>query len=294
MLVKYWLPKLDKYSTFSMRLLQIWSEFMKTFLKHAASSFAFNKGAQETKRVCQPFLDRLGFENFYYARIKRNGELVFLTNHVKFAMEYWEDGRPLETGFDEPTPKIQSLAMTWNDIIDQSTLNFCADQGCYDGFSFIDRYHDTLLLASFMRSSPDDNVNDFYINHAQEMRCWVRNFERSNRHLINHAAQNPLVLPESYLSPQRHAFYPDRSIQLIYHGIKGKLTFRELDCLHLHGRGFTAPHIASLLELSPRTIQTHLEAVKSRFGLTSRNDLATLAYTSPLVQTYSPRICGEC
>ncbi len=267
---------------------------MKEFLHQVASSFAFNKGAQEIKRYCQPFLDRLGFEHFYYARIKRNGELIYITTHVQFAMEYWEEGLPFKTGFDTPAPKIQSLATTWNKIIDQPTLNFCSAHNCYDGFSFIDRYYDTIQIASFLRSSPSDNPDDFYVNHLQEMRCWVRSFEQSNKQLINYAAQKPLAIPQSYIASEQHAFYPKRSIQLSYKAISGKVTFRELDCLYLLGRGFTVINIASLLELSPRTIQTHLEAVKNRFGLYSRDDLAAFAYANPILQTYSPRISGNC
>lgn len=205
---------------------------MKNFLKQAENSYVFNKGAKEIKRFCQPFLDKLGFANFYYARVKRNGELIFLTNHVKFAMEYWEDERPFRTGFDEPTSMTQSHATTWNGFIDQNTRNFCEAHGCFDGFSFIHRYYDTLVIASFQLSSPKDNANDFYVSNMSEMQCWVRNFERNNKHLINHAAQKPLVLPKNYLTPEQHAFYPDRSIQENYKGIKGKLTLRELDLVY--------------------------------------------------------------
>jgi len=263
---------------------------MKEFLRHAETSFAFNKGRQEIKRILQPFLDKFGFENFYYARIKRNGECIYLTNNVKFAMNYWEEGLPFKTGFDKPSPTIQNLGMTWSHLIDEPTRNFCEYHNCYDGFSFIDRYYDTLKISSFLRSSPDDNSHEFYLNNIQEMRSWVRNFEHKNGQLIEHCLQNPLVLPKSYVIPQKQAFYPKRSINITYNGLTANFSFRELDCLHLLGKGFTIPKIASLLKISPRTVQTHLDAVKNGYGLTTRDDLASFAYTNQLLQTYLPRI----
>lgn len=266
---------------------------MENFLRKAALSFCFNTAAKEINRLCAPFLNKWNFKNFYYVRITRKGELVYLTNHVDFAIDYWQAGLPLRTGFDKSSKEVQSFSLQWDNVLDKTILDFADAQRCYDGFSFVDRYHDTIRFASFLRSCPSENASQFYLGQHDELRFWLREFEWKNRQLIRHAEQNPMVLPKSYLEPQKEAFYPERTVSLKYRTIQSKISFRELDCLHLHSRGFTGPRIASLLGLSSRTVETHFESVKNRFGLSSRDELAQLAYTNPLIQTYSPRLSGS-
>lgn len=262
---------------------------MKDFLRQAEKSFAFNQGASEIKRFTQPFLDKFGLQNYYYVRIKRNGECIFLTNHLDFAMGYWEAELPFETGFDKPSNNQQRQGLSWRHLIDEPTRRFCEYHDCYDGFSLIDRYYDTLQISTFLRSRPTADADGFYLNNLEEMRTWVRHFEEQNDVLIKHCLGDPIVLPQSYLLAQKNAFYPTRTLNISYNGLTAKITFRELDCICLLSRGFTIPKIASLLTLSPRTVQTHLESVKNYFGLHTRDDLAKFAYSNHVVQSYIPR-----
>lgn len=261
---------------------------MKNFLRTAKSSFCFNDGAKEVTRLYQPFLNRWEFKNFYYVQISKTGELVYLTNHVDYAIEYWEEGLPLRTGFQEVCKGRQSFSGLWEESLDQEILDFAASNRCYSGFSFVERYPDSIQFASFLSSSPREG--QFYLKNQGSLRCWVREFVRKNRGLIGHAKQKALVLPSEYLAPEKAAFYPKRTLDLCYSGIKSQVTFRQLDCLHLYCRGFTYSHIAELLALSPRTVETHLEAVKNSFGLGSRDELAALAYGNELIEQYSPRL----
>lgn len=134
-----------------------------------------------------------------------------------------------------------------------------------------------------------DDPGGYYLQKKEELTCWLRDFEWKSRHLLRHAQDNPLVLPAEYLASEQQAFYPERTVELCYRNIRAKVSFRELDCLSLHAKGFTWPHIAALLGLSVRTVETHFASIKNHFGLISRDELAHLAYSSPLIQKYSPR-----
>ncbi len=263
---------------------------MKDFIKTANCSFSLNTGSKEISRISGSFFKEWDIENFYYVRISKKGELVYLTNHVDFCMNYWEAGLPLRTGFNESAKAVQSYALAWGDFIDEGIRSFAETQHCYSGFSFVDRYHDTIQFATFFRSSPLDNPSQFYLKNKEVLQCWLREFEWKNRKLIKHAEQNSMLLPQSYFLPETQTFYPERTVKLSFRNIQSKISFRELDCLHLHCRGFTCSHIAYLLGISPRTAETHLESVKNRFGLSSRDELAALGYANPLVQNYSPRL----
>ena len=197
---------------------------------------------------------------------------------------------PLYTGFAEAPHEVQSITCLWEGNLDSQFIDYGKSNGCFDGFSFADRHYHTVQFASFMRSYPEDNPDQFYGKHQNTLRCWLRKFERDMRHLIREAEDKALILPEEYVAPQEEAFKGERTIKVSYRSIQSKITLREMDCLYLFCRGFTCPYIANLLGLSPRTVETHLESVKNRFGLFSRDDLAALAYANPLIQAYSPRL----
>lgn len=263
---------------------------MIDFIREAKTSFSFNSGAKEISRICQPFLNSWNFENFYYVRITRKARLIYLTNRVDFAMDYWEAGLPLRTGFDDSLTEAQNYTVLWESVLEKEILKFAEAKHCFNGFSFVDRYYDTIQFISFLRSSPRENAYEFYLKNEHVLRCWLREFEWKNRSLIKYAEQNAIALPKAYLATEKEAFYPKRTVNLRYRNIQSKISFRQLDCLFLYSRGFTHCHIANLLGISQRTIETHIEDVKNRFGLSSRDELASLAYADALVQAYSPRL----
>lgn len=263
---------------------------LREFLVKASTSFCFTAGAKEIARICKPFLTKHSIKNFYYLRLTKKGELVFLTSDVDYAMNYWEAGLPTRLGFSEPMQRVQNYQLLWGSWnLDKEILDFTKTKGCYDGFSLVNRYHNAVQGATFFREHPVDSPSSYYLQHKDELNCWLKNFEYSCRHLIQHAIENPMILPAEYLASEQQAFYPERSVEFSYRGIQSKVSFRELDCLYFHAKGFTWPHIAELLGISIRTVETHCNSIKNHFGLSSRDELAHLAYSSPIIQGYSPR-----
>ncbi len=263
---------------------------LENFLQEAKHSFCFTEGANEINRICKAFLDKHDIANFYYIRLTKNGELVFLTNNVPYAINYWEEGLPTRTGWNEAGAKVQNYTILWEEWkLDKEILNFSKASRCFNGFTFANRYHNVIQAVTFFRKYPIENAAEYYLKHKDELQHWIQNFQYNCRNLIGHAIDHPMHLPKEYFASEQKTFYPVQTVECHYRNIRSKLTFRELDCLSLHAKGFTWPHIASLLDLSVRTVETHFSSIKNRFGLTCRDDLSHLALSNPLIQAYSPR-----
>lgn len=56
------------------------------------------------------------------------------------------------------------------------------------------------------------------------------------------------------------------------------VTKRELNCLALIAKGYTMKGVALRLNISPRTVETHLRNLKEKFGFSSKNQLVSLWY----------------
>lgn len=262
---------------------------LESFLREAANSFCFTEGAKEITRICKPWLDTHGFSNFYYISLTRTGDLVFLTSQVDYAMNYWAEGLPTRTGWNEADAQEQNYSIVWNSSnLDKNILDFSTSSHCYDGFTLANRYHNVIEAVTFFRKAPLDNAAHYYLKQKEVMRSWTTDFQLKYRNLIRHAKEHPMRLPQAYFASETKTFYPDRAVEVRYRGIAASVTFRELDCLSLHAKGFTWPHIAAILNLSLRTVETHFASIKNRFGLTSRDDLSHLAMVNAKVQTYTP------
>ena len=64
---------------------------------------------------------------------------------------------------------------------------------------------------------------------------------------------------------------------------RGVLTVREHEILELLASGLAQGAIATQLEISPRTVATHIERILAKLGVRSRAQAVALAYRDALV-----------
>ena len=67
-------------------------------------------------------------------------------------------------------------------------------------------------------------------------------------------------------------------------GPDGQLTEREFEVLRLVGQAFTNEAIASALDLSVKTVKTHVSAILSKLGAADRTEAAVLAWREGVVR----------
>jgi|GEM_PF-5863138 len=107
-----------------------------------------------------------------------------------------------------------------------------------------------MQFASFNRARPLENSRQFYFENQEIYSCWLREFEMKQRNLIRQGELSPMLLPEEYLAPEKDSFYSTRKMELNHRVIHSAISFRELDCLYRHTKGFTSPRIGYPLEPS--------------------------------------------
>lgn len=66
---------------------------------------------------------------------------------------------------------------------------------------------------------------------------------------------------------------------------KEKLTRRQVDCLYHITKGFRSKEIASKLNVSPRTIEHHIEVIKKKLRCYTRADLVAQALQMPEIKS---------
>lgn len=65
-----------------------------------------------------------------------------------------------------------------------------------------------------------------------------------------------------------------------------QLTTRELECLFYVLKGKTSKHIGKTLNISYRTVETHMSNVKSKLNIRNKSELIEKAIESGYIQIY--------
>jgi len=101
-------------------------------------------------------------------------------------------------------------------------------------------------------------------------------------HVVNMAGENLDIVPGSYHVLHLMAEYYlirfvalDRAVNGLYH--PPNLTPRELECLNWLVKGKSDYEISLLLPVSVRTVNTHIENIRKKFGVTTRTQAVALA-----------------
>ncbi len=76
-------------------------------------------------------------------------------------------------------------------------------------------------------------------------------------------------------------------------GNHSKLTDREMDCLFYLLRGCTGKQIAKQLNLSPRTVETHINNIKLRLGCENKSDIIEYALLNGYLNYIPEKIIAE-
>ncbi|MCF6776715.1 LuxR C-terminal-related transcriptional regulator [Thiotrichales bacterium 19X7-9] len=134
------------------------------------------------------------------------------------------------------------------------------------------------------------HMMNFYINHLKLLRRFITYFKNELVPNLQLEKEKLLITPYLIQENVKHQIDNDNqrfnqflnqtkikafNLEGQYHGIS--LTARELDCLYEIGKGFTMKEVAKNFNISPRTIETHLNHIKDKLSLTTKSDLINFA-----------------
>lgn len=156
-------------------------------------------------------------------------------------------------------------------------------------FSYIKKEDKFIDIYLFGADKNNLDTVDFYFNNLDLIRQYTRYFHHTASDLVALADTNRIDIPKRLKKTYHQAFEKaqlarnDDSYQSSYfsssdHSIilneeKIAFTSRELSCIKLLLKGFTAKMIAKNFALSPRTIEQYLEKIKVKLHCHSREQL---------------------
>jgi len=227
-----------------------------------------------TLDICRPFFKKSGLNAFSYSRVFKDGSRC----------ELWTDAAAFEHTFHKAryivgayTPQyfqknerysfLENKIESYPHELRDRYVHQLADQRKYfdhgNCFSVINRQEEFCEYFLFYSSTADRAAINFYLNHLDELEAFCEYFLQAAEHLISEA--------EKYRIPTTNrCAQTSRSKQ---ETLAERMTSRERDVARLLITGATIKDVGIALSISPRTVESHVENMKIKYGCSRKSML---------------------
>lgn len=250
--------------------------------KHKLYSFYETINAK-LQDICKPLFNCTEITYFEYISFASNGDISFINTNggwLKRSLEESIDVDPEHRNFCAAGKFIDYAQ--WNNLSLDKTklLSQMREFNIWNGFSVNEVEEDRYNIYSFATKNANNQYTGFYPNHLNLIHTFIKYFKFSFQEYINQL-HNEFIISAPPLPEHEHvsvfasqydslsAFFKKESYKT--QGIK--VTDKELVCLDLLSQSLSIKEIAKFLGISPRTVETYLNAIKNKSGLHYKTDL---------------------
>lgn len=261
-------------------------------MKAPLSAYQFNKAlAPVLETIGAPLLKSFGINHFGLIKVNNQQSMLRIANHDKWNQIYTQEKfyNDLEMyGMSSiPMNGSRRRILTGNPTSKHEKILYEQDL-----WNFLLLYERTEKEGSFFFFGTDRNnqsVLDYYINYPNVFEHFVFYFKEHLAPFLKieenkciKLSINPLTGEKNNSKQIMDEFYHQTKISKFYLGENFKninLTKREADCLFHLIHGQTTKEIARSLNLSPRTIESFINRLKSKTGISNKSLLSQKLFT---------------
>ena len=262
-----------------------WKEILEQYIE---------RYSDEIGKVTKPLRERFGIEYFTYHRIDDKGNHTVLVDRPDWAERYVADKLFLQDPYLREPSVYQSGICPWSSYGDeefQQTVKQAAKETLSSDTTIIviEKEKNPVEFLGFAASNKS-HLASIAFNHPSLLRAFGAHFKKQLSPILSQMGEEPGFLPElkgedyyigSPIVPELDkkanlAFLADLGLQKELEQIF-QLSSREKECLHFLVKGKTAKETAALLGLSPRTVESYLDHIKTKWGCWSKQELFEIA-----------------
>lgn len=266
-------------------------KFFKTVLQYNQDN------TERIENICAPLKELFGITSFAYCRIFNEGRYILISNcpiYKKMALYY---DYVLNTKFFRTQPPYFSIyelyKIIWPENTEDEFIEGLYNEGICHNFNLLRENGGTCEYYFFGASKDFPLLKDFYVSHTHVLEDFITYFHRVGRDLIESSDVTrqgtfPYVrdtypqiknvfertTPWEKKIDEFNALLNSKIQEEIYETAKrNSLTPRELQCLAPLSTGKTAKEIARILNIGPRTVETHINNIRLKTGCQNKSEL---------------------
>ncbi|MDF2868078.1 MAG: hypothetical protein K0S11_1548, partial [Gammaproteobacteria bacterium] len=271
-------------------------------ISNLKQSVALTTG-NDIAQICQCINDAFGITYFSYVKAYEDGTHFCIANTPSWLELFYSKLLDKTCAFARGSNLYGSGNVLWTTLNQQHIYGPAKEYFNIDnGITLIRQTKEACDFYCFGSKPDNHTIINFYLNNLDILQHFILYFREKGKSIIEKAELDRQILPVFQrnlpkqldytfeVAPQiRAKFLADLSLEQ-YILANVYLTKRETQCLWLLSKGQTAKDIGKRLGISNRTVETHLQHLKTKTNLARKSDLvsfATLEQNYQVLSQYS-------
>lgn len=253
---------------------------LKTPFKHGA----------DIEQICSPLFSSTNIDFMEFVRSYRDGSYLTLCNEINWLEYYFEHKLYLKTCFHgDPQLYKKSYLLTDNlehsqDIVKASSELFHINH-CLSMVIPGNNYVDTFIFGTRKK---DYSIYNFYFNNIDLLERFIYYFYDAAENLIKEHLKDKFKFPHNsslIIKKEFSNFQRQKGLKqsldvknfILQGDLQCRLSKREVECLHWLEQGKSCEEIGIILNISGRTVESHLTRIKKKLNCYKISQLVSLA-----------------
>lgn len=238
----------------------------------------FFNSIMEINELIKPIDKYFGLDSFNYHKTFNDNSQISLTNQPAWYQHYLSQKLYLQSIFELPAVNYSRSRIIWSNIDTHNTiLRDAASFGIKHGVTIVEPNHDGFEFYFLGTTIDDSSTINKYLSNFQLVDKFIQNFRIVSHKLFAKLSKHKTIAEdwldnslqfESVNHIDKYSFLAE-----MYHY---QFTSREIECLPLLIKGFTAKQIAEKLNISYRTVEDHINNIKQKLDVRTKNELMNL------------------
>lgn len=248
---------------------------MQTRLNHVHSNHPYLTSCYDVAAIIRP-LEKLGITYFNYSRHDRDGGRIYLDSNQSIQESYIANKYYLEGDTEGEPVQYKAGVVHWDTLSNQPLIDKLVRARNVDhGIYLIKPAENYCEFFGFATQKGNPEIINTYLSKCDLLESFSLYFKEQADYLIKRVDAQKLILPfrrDCINLSSNHDFETlvidfKSSLQTI------KLTTRQLEIVHELLKGGSCKTIAKKLKLSCRTVETHINNLKSRLSCNNKSEL---------------------
>lgn len=255
--------------------------------EHCSNVFQFNRdNLERINNICSPLNDHFGIVGFGHGRFFDNGKYLFISNTPLILESTVGSDCFFRSDYFKKHPnffcKYEPFKDVWPENAGDHLIDLYRENGFYNGYSIVSENEGTNESTFFVTKNDDTHIKDFYKNHSSVLDSFLDHFKSIAPDIFDLTDESKLGF-----SPYVNETYPkiekiflkstpwERILDNFSASLESQfndeietimkihfLTKREIQCLIMLSRGDTGKEVARKLNISPRTVESHINKLR--------------------------------
>lgn len=242
---------------------------------------------KEVRKICDPIFKLFGLNFFRYLRVYKDFSRIHLCTNPEWTENFYAKKFHNVAWFDSTsTTFTKNMEFIWdlkalsedNSVGIEARNNF----GFYHGISLVRKSNNYFEVYDFATHAENENINTLYMQNIEIFDRFILFFKEKAKNIIFESTQAKIEIDRNfrnqYLSIETSIdkqnslkeFRNETKLKRIYlDSYEGDsyLTISETKCIYWSLLGKNSEEIGTILGSSKRTIESHLNNVKSKLGI---------------------------